>query len=136
MGCYKCPKCGAEDSIVVVTKEGLKVNEDGVFSMYRSGDVIDEERVCGSCGARFGWEDSKEDQWSGVLVPLPGSFADRSVNGYPIIYRGEKAPVLFRKGSFEPYVVAFGYDEDDGDWSHGSYTSDDIRDAVNRADNG
>lgn len=135
MGCYKCPKCGADDSIVVITKEGLDVDEDGVFNLYRSGDVVEEIRVCDSCGARFGWEDSKEDQWSGVLVPLPGDFAKRSRQGYPIIYRGYDAPVLFREGHEEPYVVAFGYDDSRGDWSQGFYT-DCISVAVNRADNG
>lgn len=135
MGCYKCPKCGAVDSIVVITKEVLDVDEDGVFNLYRSGDVVEEERVCDSCGARFGWEDSDSDRWSGVLVPLPASFGSRSKQGYPIIYRGYDAPVLFREGHEEPYVVAFGYDDSRGDWSQGFYTGC-LSAAVNRADNG
>lgn len=130
---YRCPRCGAEDSIVVVTREGLEVDEDGVFNPYRSGDVIEEIRLCDSCGARFGWKD--HDRFDGQLVPLPGSFAERSADGYPIIYRGEKALVLLRSESSEPYLVAFGYDEDEGNWSWAWWT-DDILCAVNRADNG
>lgn len=130
---YRCPRCGAEDSIVVVEKYGLEVREDGTFFQNSSGDVIDSSYACDSCGARFGWEE--RDYWTASLVPIPGSFAERSADGYPIIYRGEKALVLLRSESSEPYLVAFGYDEDEGNWSWAWWT-DDILCAVNRANNG
>lgn len=56
-----------------------------------------------------------------------------SKQGYPVIYRGQKAAVLFRQTPHQPYVVAHGYDEERGDWSQGSYL-DDLKAAMAEAD--
>lgn len=50
---------------------------------------------------------------------MTAKFANTSKQGYPVIYRGQKAVVLFRQDAHDPYVVAHGYDEERGDWSQG-----------------
>ena len=42
-----------------------------------------------------------------------------------VIWRGLQAAILLRQANpHHPYVVAWGYDEAAGDWSHGSYHAD------------
>ncbi len=64
---------------------------------------------------------------------MTAKFTNTSKQGYPVIYRGQKAVVLFRQDAHDPYVVAHGYDEKRGDWSQGSYF-DDLRKAMIEAD--
>lgn len=64
---------------------------------------------------------------------MTAKFTNTSKQGYPVIYRGQEAVVLFRQDAHDPYVVAHGYDEEWGDWSHGSYF-DDLRKAMMEAD--
>lgn len=64
---------------------------------------------------------------------MTAKFTNTSKQGYPVIYRGKKAVVLFRQDAHDPYCVAHGYDEEWGDWSHGSYF-DDLRKAMIGAD--
>ena len=50
---------------------------------------------------------------------------DESKQGYVVIWRGLQAAILLRQANpHHPYVVAWGYDEAAGDWSHGSYHAD------------
>lgn len=60
-------------------------------------------------------------------------FAEKSAQGYQIIARGGRNgrnALLFRGlNSHQPYVVAHGYDETSGTWSHGTYLSS-LADAV------
>lgn len=56
-------------------------------------------------------------------------FYNESKQGFPVIFRGKEADVLFRAGSREPYVVASGYDPEIGEWSQGTYT-DDLNEAM------
>ena len=64
---------------------------------------------------------------------MTAEYTATSKQGYPIIYRGQKAAVLFRQTPHQPYVVAHGYDEERGDWSQGSYL-DDLKEAMMEAD--
>jgi len=64
---------------------------------------------------------------------MTAEYTATSKQGYPVIYRGKKAVVLFRQTTHQPYVVAHGYDEEQGDWSHGSYLGD-LREAMTEAD--
>lgn len=64
---------------------------------------------------------------------MTAEYTDASKQGYPVIYRGKKAAVLFRQSPHQPYVVAHGYDEERGDWSQGSYL-DDLKAAMAEAD--
>lgn len=64
---------------------------------------------------------------------MTAEYIDASKQGYPVIYRGKKAAVLFRQSPHQPYVVAHGYDEERGDWSQGSYL-DDLKAAMAEAD--
>lgn len=62
-----------------------------------------------------------------------GEFHSHSKQGYPVIYRGELAVILFREDCPEyPYVVAYGYSDERGDWSQGLYL-DDLEDAISGA---
>lgn len=56
-----------------------------------------------------------------------------SKQGWPVIYRGKKAVVLFRQTPHQPYVVAHGYLEEYGNWGQGSYL-DDLKAAMAEAD--
>lgn len=61
-------------------------------------------------------------------------YKTHSKQGYPIIYEGDYADVLFRESCpLLPYVVASGYDAETGEWSHGSYL-DDLQEAIWKAD--
>lgn len=64
---------------------------------------------------------------------MTAEYTATSKQGYPVIYRGQKAAVLFRQSPHQPYVVAHGYDEEWGDWSQGSYL-DDLKAAMAEAD--
>lgn len=64
---------------------------------------------------------------------MTAEYTATSKQGYPVIYRGKKAVVLFRQTPHQPYVVAHGYNEEQGDWSHGSYVGD-LREAMMEAD--
>ena len=64
---------------------------------------------------------------------MTAEYTATSKQGYPVIYRGQKAAVLFRQTPHQPYVVAHGYDEERGDWSQGSYL-DDLKEAMMEAD--
>lgn len=64
---------------------------------------------------------------------MTAEYTATSKQGYPVIYRGQKAAVLFRQTPHQPYVVAHGYDEERGDWSQGSYL-DDLKAAMAEAD--
>ena len=64
---------------------------------------------------------------------MTAEYTATSKQGYPVIYRGQKAVVLFRQTPHQPYVVAHGYDEERGDWSQGSYL-DDLKAAMAEAD--
>ena len=53
------------------------------------------------------------------------AFKEQSKQGYTVIWRGSRAAILLRRSNpYHPYVVAWGYDEEAGDWSHGSYHAD------------
>lgn len=60
-------------------------------------------------------------------------YKDKSRQGYPVIYRGLRAPVLFRQSPHQPYVVASGYDAATGEWAQGTYL-DDLKEAMAEAD--
>ena len=61
-------------------------------------------------------------------------YKTRSKQGYPIIYAGDEADVLFRENCpMLPYVVADGYDTETGEWDKGSYL-DDLQEAIWVAD--
>ena len=64
---------------------------------------------------------------------MTAEYTATSKQRYPVIYRGQKAAVLFRQSPHQPYVVAHGYDEERGDWSQGSYL-DDLKAAMAEAD--
>lgn len=64
---------------------------------------------------------------------MTAEYTATSKQGYPVIYRGQNAAVLFRQTPHQPYVVAHGYDEERGDWSQGSYL-DDLKAAMAEAD--
>ena len=44
--------------------------------------------------------------------------------GNVVLARFGNDALIFRGGPYEPYVVASGYDEQTGTWSHGTYYSD------------
>lgn len=53
------------------------------------------------------------------------AYGNESRQGHVVIWRGSRAVILLRRGNpHHPYVVAWGYDEEMGDWSHGSYHAD------------
>lgn len=61
-------------------------------------------------------------------------YKTHSKQGYPIIYEGREANVLFREScQMLPYVVATGYDAETGEWSHGNYL-DDLQEAIFKAE--
>lgn len=63
-------------------------------------------------------------------------YKTHSKQGYPIIYEGREANVLFREScQMLPYVVATGYDAETGEWSHGNYL-DDLQEAIFKAEGG
>lgn len=41
--------------------------------------------------------------------------------GRVVLQRLDRDALLFRGGAYQPFVVAHGYDERTGEWSHGSY---------------
>lgn len=61
------------------------------------------------------------------------TFEQSTKQGYPIIYRGTKAPVAFRGGAGDQYVVCHGYDVSTGEWGQGTY-GDDLKCAISEAD--
>lgn len=62
-----------------------------------------------------------------------GDFAKHSRQGYQVLYRTTRAAVLFRPNCpLDPYVVAFGYDEQTGTWAQGNYLCD-LTEAKKRA---
>lgn len=63
-------------------------------------------------------------------------YKTHSKQGYPIIYEGDYADVLFRESCpLLPYVVASGYDAETGEWNHGNYL-DDLQEAIFKAEGG
>lgn len=64
---------------------------------------------------------------------MTAEYTATSKQGWPVIYRGKKAVVLFRQTPHQPYVVAHGYLEEYGNWGQGSYL-DDLKAAMAEAD--
>lgn len=64
---------------------------------------------------------------------MTAEYTNTSKQGWPVIYHGKKAPVLFRQTQHQPYVVAHGYLEEYGNWGQGSYL-DDLKAAMAEAD--
>lgn len=64
---------------------------------------------------------------------MTAEYTATSKQGWPVIYRGKKAVVLFRQTPHQPYVVAHGFLEEYGNWGQGSYL-DDLKAAMAEAD--
>ena len=59
---------------------------------------------------------------AGVMKEGGPRFARRSKQGHVVIERNYDRAILLRENNeYEPYVVAWGYDEDTGEWSQGDY---------------
>lgn len=119
---YKCPRCGKKDSVEEICAQGVVADSQGVFDPDNMGDVSETEYRCWNCGAEFG---SRTEEGGLLrLAPKETDYSKRSRQGYEVIHRGKRGVVLFRPTNFyEPYVVAHGYDDSTGTWSHGRYLS-------------
>lgn len=51
-------------------------------------------------------------------------FEDSAYGTTAVLLRPESAAYRAQTGLGDPYVVAYGYDKETGEWSHGYYTSD------------
>lgn len=60
-------------------------------------------------------------------------YTNSSKQGYPVIYRGKKAVVLFCQTAHQPYLVVHGYSEEYGVGGQGSY-HEDLKAAMAEAD--
>lgn len=59
-------------------------------------------------------------------------FEDSAYGTTAVLLRPESAAYRAQTGLGDPYVVAYGYDKETGEWSHGYYTSN-LSYAVDRA---
>lgn len=65
------------------------------------------------------------DFFCAAAEPKESDFSKSSAQGYRVIARNERAALLFRESCPEcAFVVAWGYDDSTGTWSHGNYLSD------------
>lgn len=130
---YKCPRCGVEDSILEVCTQGVVANSQGVFDPDNMGDITDTKYCCWNCDAEFG---SRIEEGGLVrLVSRETDYSKRSLRGYEVIYRGERAVVLFRPSTpTAPYIVAHGYNDSTGTWSQGTYDISDYFEARNMSE--
>ncbi len=52
-----------------------------------------------------------------------GNFKDATKDGYEVVSRfpGNPYVLINRKTSFQPWIAAYGYDEEEGTWNNGHY---------------
>ena len=67
------------------------------------------------------------DDALGSLVDPKGNivlekFSDSTYETVAVLLRPESAAYRAQTGLGDPYVVAYGYDKETGEWSHGYYT--------------